>query len=69
MFWFISLSSETTLKNSSDIFVIRHIITKIYIRIQFYCRTNFLNTLYVLGAQKNHLIETVLLNTHNICFG
>ena len=24
---------------------------------------------YVLGAQKNLLIETVLLNTHNICFG
>ena len=24
---------------------------------------------YVLGAQKNHLIETVLLSTHNICFG
>ena len=24
---------------------------------------------YVLGAQKNRLIETVLLNTHNICFG
>ena len=23
---------------------------------------------YVLGAQKNRLIETVLLNTHNICF-
>ena len=24
---------------------------------------------YVLGAQKNHLIEIVLLSTHNICFG
>ena len=23
---------------------------------------------YVLGAQKNHLIEMVLLSTHNICF-
>ena len=23
----------------------------------------------VLGAQKNRLIETVLLSTHNICFG
>ena len=23
---------------------------------------------YALGAQKNHLIETVLLSTHNICF-
>ena len=23
----------------------------------------------VLGAQKNCLIETVLLSTHNICFG
>ena len=24
---------------------------------------------YVFGAQKNHLIETVLLSTNNICFG
>ena len=24
---------------------------------------------YVLGAQKDYLIETVLLRTHNICFG
>ena len=24
---------------------------------------------YVLGAQKNRLIETLLLGTHNICFG
>ena len=24
---------------------------------------------YVIGAQKNHLNETVLLSTHNICFG
>ena len=25
--------------------------------------------LYVLSAQKNRLIVTVLLSTHNICFG
>ena len=25
--------------------------------------------IYVLDAQKNRLIETVLLSTHNICFG
>ena len=24
---------------------------------------------YVLGAQKNHLIEMFLLSTHNICSG
>ena len=24
---------------------------------------------FVLGAQKNRLIETLLLSTHNICFG
>ena len=24
---------------------------------------------YVLGAQKNRLIETVLLSIHNVCFG
>ena len=27
------------------------------------------NLTYVLGAQKNRLIETVLLSIHNICFG
>ena len=26
-------------------------------------------SLFVLGAQENRLIETVLLSTHNICFG
>ena len=24
---------------------------------------------FVLGVKKNHLIEMVLLSTHNICFG
>ena len=24
---------------------------------------------FVLGAQKNRLVETVLFSTHNICFG
>ena len=28
-----------------------------------------INYPYVLGTQKNRLIETVLLSTHNICFG
>ena len=27
------------------------------------------NEKYVVGAQKNRLVETVLLSTHNICFG
>ena len=27
------------------------------------------NAHVVLGSQKNHLIETVLLSTNNICFG
>ena len=31
--------------------------------------SNLLVLIYVLGAQKNRLIETVLLSTHNICFG
>ena len=31
----------------------------------FYC----ISLKYVLGAQKNCLIKTVLLSTHNICFG
>ena len=33
------------------------------------CKYFLTHTSYVLGAQKNHLIETVLLSTHNICFG
>ena len=41
------LSSVSTLKNSSDINVIRHIITKI-IGTQFYCGSNVLNTLYTM---------------------
>ena len=49
---------------------------------RFYCKKNIFeckivimflpinfNILDVLGAQKNRLIETVLLSTHNICFG
>ena len=31
--------------------------------------TYHLSKKYVLGAQHNHLIKTVLLSTHNICFG
>ena len=31
--------------------------------------TEYAALTYVLGAQKNRLIETVLLSTHNICFG
>ena len=38
------LSSVLTLKNSSDIYVIRHMITKIK-GTQFYCGTNFLNSI------------------------
>ena len=30
---------------------------------------NFGKQLYVLGAQIDRLIETILLSTHNICFG
>ena len=30
---------------------------------------SFISKTYVLGAQKNRLIETVLLSTHNIWFG
>ena len=32
-------------------------------------KTTNIFLLYALGAQKNHLIETVLLSTHSICFG
>ena len=28
-----------------------------------------ISLLYVLGAQKNHLLKTGSLTTHNICFG
>ena len=42
--------------------------TDLYMRV---CKQNkysyFSTKSYVLGAQKNRLIETVLLSTHNIC--
>ena len=41
--------------------IVNHKIANIFIPIS-------LNICY-LGAQENHLIETVLLSTHNICFG
>ena len=31
--------------------------------------TEYAALTYILGAQKNRIIETVLLSTHNICFG
>ena len=34
--------------------------------VNIFLPTNF--NIHVLGAQKNRLIETVLLSTHNICF-
>ena len=34
--------------------------------IKIYCYPSFLT--YVLGTQKNHLIEAALLSTHNIMF-
>ena len=40
------LSSVSTLKNFNDIYVNRHLKTKI-IGMQFYCGTNFFNTLYI----------------------
>ena len=39
-----------------------HKIVIIFLSISYICKT------CVLGAQKNCLIETVLLSTHNICF-
>ena len=36
--------------------------------IECYCPLLFCRV-YVLGALKNHLIEMVLLSTHNICYG
>ena len=40
---------------------------KISVKLLIFSYPYFLS--YVLGAQKNRLIETVLLSTHNICFG
>ena len=38
--------------------------------IKLCCFFSYLSVLtFVLGAQKNHLIETVILSTHNICLG
>ena len=44
-----------------------HKIAKKIVKLQIFSYPSFLA--YVLGAQKNRLIETVLLGTHNICFG
>ena len=41
----------------------KHIFSVYYCN--FFSYPSFLNGL---GAQKNHLIETVVLSTHNICF-
>ena len=42
--------------------------TKIFsVKMQIFSYPSVLT--YVLGAHKNRLIETVLLSTHNICFG
>ena len=44
-----------------------------YNRKNMFCRSVehffFTDETYVLGAQKNHLGEMVLLSTHNLCFG
>ena len=32
-----------------------------------YCISFFFTNIYVVGTQKNRLIEMVLLSTHNIC--
>ena len=55
--------------------VLWHFIGVPYVQIKkFYLRKNLIIFLPInfnmcLGAQKNHLIETVLLSNHNICFG
>ena len=58
------LSNLSSLKNSSNIYIIRHIITKI-IGIQFYCGTNFLNTLYC-GRPWPAAYINIIQNTHQI---
>ena len=40
-----------------------------FVIVVFPDHTHLLFLTYVVGAQKNSLIETVLLSTHNICFG
>ena len=38
----------------------------ISVRLQIFSHPSIL--IFVLGAQKNRLIETIFLSTHNICF-
>ena len=40
---------------------------KKYLKLRIFSYPSVLT--FVLNAQKNRLIETVLLSTHNICFG
>ena len=48
-------------------------VSQVYINKNFQCKIVNISypsiLTYVLGAQKNRLIEMVLLSTHNICFG
>ena len=43
-------------------------LVKIFLPVSFNICFGCLNNIYVLGAQKKRLNETVLLSTHNICF-
>ena len=55
-----------------DLFLSLQTVHTVYINKKFQHKiVNIFSQLlaYVLGAQKNRLIETVLLSTHNICFG
>ena len=61
------LSNVSTLKNSNDIYVIRHIITK-KIGIQFYCGMNFLNTFYKKALSEPWLLAGVI-STEISCVG
>ena len=68
-------SASQFLTVSSELLLLTHYVqtSHVYINKIFQCKNvnisypSFLT--YILGAQKNRHIETVLLSTHNICFG
>ena len=60
----ILYKKDTRLTSSRQAQVIKK---KIGIKLKIFSSASILT--FVLDAQKNRLIETVLLSTHNICFG
>ena len=65
----LNFQSKNTKKVSNTLHIVP--IREYFMRkiVTLFFLTTSLNIIYVLGAQKNRLTDTVLLSTYNICFG